>query len=70
MASIYGRKSNHFSKESIVEKYEFEELQFYQKNCIRGFENDEFIKVFRSENGEIKYICLIETESSKSISQQ
>ena len=49
-ASIYGRKSNYFSQESIVEKYEFEELQFYQKNCIRGFENDEFIEVFRSEN--------------------
>ena len=65
-ASIW-RKSNYNPFESILGKYEYEELKFYEKNCVKGLDNDEFIKVFKSETGQLKHICLIERENSKSI---
>ena len=53
--------------ETIRGKYEFEELKYFERNCIKDEPEDEFIKVFKSETGRVKYICLIERESSKSI---
>ena len=66
-ASMHTRKSNYSFIESVRGKYEFEEFKFYEENCIKGSANDKFIKVFRTETGQIKHICLIDRENSNSI---